>query len=413
MTGTRNLWPRSRSRSLEWLVFETRTQPFFDNLFGELCERMVEDGVPVDRASVHMRTLHPQFQAGSVQWEPGFEMAQLTMYVHGGLSSDAFLNSPLRPIFAGEVGAIRQRLDIPLPEGAARYDIYDELRERGMVDYVVMPMEFVSGTIHAASWATRQDGGFTTDQLQIINDLMPVLGMVLEVRLNRRITRNLLNTYVGTRAGERILAGDIQRGSGETITAAIWHCDLRGFTHLSESLARDELIECLNDYFDTMASPVLEAGGEVLKFMGDAMLAIFPLENRAACQRAFSAAIKAIEGMKALNARRRDEGRNEVGFGLVLHVGDVMYGNIGAVSRLDFTVIGPAVNVAARLDGLTKDLRRELLLSGEFVAMCEGMRMFLPRIGSYHLRGVDREVEVYGLPDDMPLRQGELASAAS
>ena len=393
-------WPSSRTRALDWLIQETAGQPFFDNLFGELCRHLVDDGLPLDRATVHLRTLHPQYAAGAIRWEPEYAEAEMRMVDHSVLASDRFMNSPMRAIFAGEVGGIRQRLDIPIAEGAPKYGIYDDLRAAGFVDYVVMPMHFVTGNIHCATWATKRAGGFTTAELRGINDIMPVMALALEVRLNRRISKNLLNTYVGTRAGERILAGDITRGSGETITAAVWYCDLRSFTSLSEAWPRERLITSLNEYFDVMAEPVLERGGEILKFMGDGMLAIFPLEGEAACMRALSAALAARKGMRELNERRRERGDPEIGFGLVLHVGDVMWGNIGATSRLDFTVIGPAVNVASRLDGLTKELRREFLISGEFASICEGLSSGLTRLGSYPLRGVEKEIEVFAPLDD-------------
>ena len=398
MSSTVEHWPARRSRALDWLMNETQGQPFFDNLFGELCEYLVADGLPLDRATVHLRTLHPQFMAGTVRWERGWKEATMTMVDHAVLHTDRYRNSPLRVIFSGEVGGIRQRLDIPLPEDTPEYGVYEELRNAGIVDYVAMPMQFVSGTIQAATWSTKSKEGFTTAQLGMINDIMPAMAMSLEIRLNRRIAKNLLNTYVGMRAGERILAGEVRRGSGETVTAAIWHCDLRAFTMLSEKWSREEIIACLNEYFDTMATPVLEHGGEILKFIGDAMLAIFPLEDDAACKRAFDAALDAVRGMHSLNLRRRERGEAEVGFGLVLHTGHVMWGNIGAASRLDFTVVGPAVNVAARLDDLTKELRRELLLSGEFASLCETAKARLVRVGSYALRGVEEEVEVYAPP---------------
>jgi adenylate cyclase len=240
-----------------------------------------------------------------------------------------------------------------------------------------------------------QPGGFTTAELQAIADLLPILAMVLEIRLNRRITKNILEAYVGGRSGARILAGEISRGSGETISAAIWHCDLRGFTMLSERWPRDDVIASLNAYFDTMAAPLVEAGGEILKFIGDAMLAIFPLDEACACERALRGAVEAEAGMAALNVERRAAGQDELGFGLALHAGDVMWGNIGAQRRLDFTVIGPAVNIASRLDELSKQLNRPLLVSGEFASRCTCADAILERVGSYPLRGIGREVEVF------------------
>jgi adenylate cyclase len=233
-----------------------------------------------------------------------------------------------------------------------------------------------------------------------INDLLPVLAMAVEIRVNRRLTKNLLRVYVGEHAGGEILAGRITRGSGSTVTAAIWNCDLRGFTSISELWPRDDVIALLNEYFDTMAKPVEEHGGEILKFIGDAMLAVFPVDQENACARALQAAREARAGMAELNRIRIERGQRALGFGLALHVGDVMYGNIGSRSRLDFTVIGPAVNVASRLESLTKELRREVLISGAFARLCPCTGDSLVRLGAFPLRGVGEPVEVFSLPEE-------------
>jgi adenylate cyclase len=224
--------------------------------------------------------------------------------------------------------------------------------------------------------------------------------MAVEIRLNRRIARNMLNTYVGEHAGERILAGQIRRGSGTTVQAAIWNCDLRGFTQIADQWPRDDVITWLNEYFDVMAAPVEAHGGEILKFVGDGMLAIFPLDDPEACFRAYTAALEARRGMHAYNQARRERGLFELGFGVALHVGDVMYGNIGTETRLDFTVIGPAVNVAARLQSLSRDLRRQLLVSGPFALMCGHGGDLFHSLGRFPLRGVGEPIEVYGLSEE-------------
>lgn len=385
---------------ISWLINETVGQPYFDNLFGELCQELRIDGVPIDRGTVHIRTLHPQFMGATVLWEDGMSEASMIMFGHAALQSEAYLQSPIRPLFEGRLDEIRKRFDDRVVEDEEVFNIFADLKEQGFTDYIIMPLMFVSGTRHACSWATKLPGGFSEDVHAYLHEIRPLLAMVMEIRLNRRIAKNLLNTYVGERAGERILAGQITRGSGETVRAAIWHCDLRGFTMLSEKVPRDEVIASLNAYFDVMAAPVLENGGEILKFIGDAMLAIFPLETDGACSRAFSAAMRARRDMHELNEQRRAEGKDEIGFGLSLHVGDVMYGNIGAATRLDFTVIGAAVNTAARLEELTKELRRELVMSGQFANLCEGTKTYLERIGSYQLRGVIDEIEVFAPPED-------------
>ncbi len=404
-------WPSRRSPVLDWLAAGVADQPFVDDLFGDLCRRLRAHGLPLDRATLHLRILHPQFGGATIRWTAETDEIQLTTVDREVWQSRRYLESPLRPLYEGEVDGIRTRLDLPQPEGAPVFAIYDELRALGIVDYVVLPMAFVGGTRHACTWSTKRPGGFATADLNTIADLLPVLAMAAEIRLGRRITKNLLDAYVGRRSGTRILEGQIDRGSGETLSAAIWHCDLRGFTMLSERWPRDDVIQALNAYFDTMAAPLTSRGGEILKFIGDAMLAIFPMAEPRACERALRAALEAEEGMARLNEERRAAGRAELGFGLVLHVGDVMWGNIGTRERLDFTVIGPAVNVASRLEDLSKELGRPLLVSGDFAASCACAAATLDRLGEHALRGVERRIAVHA-PKPEALERLRAAEAA-
>jgi adenylate cyclase len=381
---------------MDWLVGETVSQPYLDNLFADLCGRLRAAGVPLDRATMHLRTLHPQFQGARVLWRPDLAGPELNLLEHGIFDDPRFVNSPVKALYEGADG-FRQRLDLPPDARVLEYGIYADLRQEGYTDYVALPMQFTDGRRHATSWSTHRPGGFSTEDLVEINDLLPVLALAVEIRANRRITKNLLNTYVGQHAGERILSGDIRRGSGATVRAAIWNCDLRGFTRVSEQWPRDDVIQWLNEYFDVMAAPVEKHGGEVLKFVGDGMLAIFPLDSPEACNSALQAAVEARHGMRELNARRVARGSFELGFGVALHVGDVMYGNIGTATRLDFTVIGPAVNVTSRLQTLTKELRRQVLLSAPFAFLCGCSAEFLTTLGRFPLRGVDEPIEVFGL----------------
>jgi adenylate cyclase len=392
-------WPTRLSAALDWLVRETSDQPFADNLFGAFCERLRMEGLPLDRATMHLRTLHPQFMGARFLWRAGSEEVDLAPAEPSLLEDARFLNSPIKALWDGAEG-IRQRLDLPPATGRDEYGIYTDLRADGFTDYMALPMQFTDGKRHATTWSTRQPGGFSTADLVEINDVLPILAMAVEIRGNRRITKNLLNAYVGRYAGERILSGDIRRGSGATVRAAIWNCDLRGFTRISEQWPRDDVIHWLNEYFDTMAAPVERHGGEILKFVGDGMLAIFRLDTPEACTSALRAAVEARQGMRELNRKRVERGSFELGFGLALHVGDVMYGNIGTATRLDFTVIGPAVNVAARLQTLTKELRRQVLLSAPFAMMCGCSAEFLTSLGRYPLRGVDEPLEVFGLAEE-------------
>jgi len=390
-TGT---WPRRRSPVLDWLMLETYGEPYFDNIFAELCRRLCDRGLPLDRATLHLRTLHPQFMGATVYWQPDWGEARFARFGHTLLEDARYLRSPLKPLFEGEVEGIRQRLDVPRPEGAPWFGIYDELEAAGFIDYVALPMTFVSGTRHASTWATQRPGGFDTEHLSTIDDLLPVLAMVVEIRLNRRIARNLLEAYVGPRAGERILAGEIRRGSGETVSAAVWMCDLRGFTRLSGRMPHQAVIDCLNRYFDVMAAAVTDHGGEILKFIGDAMLAIFPLEDADACSRAFEAALAAKAGMEALELEHCLGADEAIGFSIVLHAGDVVWGNVGAAARLDFTVIGPAVNVASRLEELAKRMDEPIIVTREFAGGCRGAADRLESLGRFALRDVADEVEL-------------------
>src|SRR5262249_38427208 len=246
--------------------------------------------------------------------------------------------------------------------------IVAELRAEGITDYVVLPLVFGSGQIQAATWASRHPDGFDDRHLRVLRDLLPALAALLEAHELRRTTRTLLETYLGQQAGRRVLNGTIRRGDGETLAAALWYCDLRGFTAMSNELPRDELIAVLNDYFGCVTGPVHAHGGEVLKFIGDSVLAIFPIaadldRDRAfrtaeipagagACRTALAAAEAALADLERLNIARRAAGKAGLAVGIGLHTGGVMYGNIGAPNRLDFTVVGPAVNMVTRIEGL-------------------------------------------------------------
>jgi adenylate cyclase len=394
MSEGRGRWPARRLLALDWLVLESGRERFLERLFATLCTKLLEDGLPIARSTLHLRTLHPQFFGARLVWRPGTEEAEIGFFGHGTVTEKRYLDSPVRALYEG-AEAIHQRLDLAAP-APREYPVYAELRAEGMTDYVAMPMTFTDGTRHACTWATARPGGFRAADLAALGDLLPALAMATEIRLSRRIARNLLDAYVGRHAGARILAGEIRRGSGATVRAAIWQCDLRDFTTIVERLPRDEVIACLNAFFDTVGAPVEAQGGEILKFIGDGMLAIFPLEEEAACHRALRAAVDARRGLASLDP----EGRWSAGplrFALALHVGDVMYGNIGTSARLDFTVIGPAVNVAARLQQLAKDLDRDVLISGPFAGMCACDAAFLEPLGRFPLRGVPEPVEVFAL----------------
>jgi adenylate cyclase len=386
-------WPSQPGPILDWLIGDARELPDGATLLKELSKRLVDAGVPLRRASFHMRTLHPQLTGIGFYWERGSDEVRTFQAQHGIEDTALYRNSPLRALFEGAV-SVRQRLD--LPGAAFALSSFHELRDEGLTDYVALPMRFSDGKIHGTAWASDRPGGFGSDHLALIQDLLPVLSLLLEIRLNRRIAVNLLDTYVGHHAGERILQGEITRGSGRTVRAAIWFCDLRDSTVLCETQGREEFLACLNRFFDCMAEPVERHDGEILKFIGDAILAIFPLDDDRACSRAAKAAVDACAAMAELNRELGAHAGKALGFGIALHVGEVTYGNIGAADRLDFTVIGPAVNLASRLETLSRTLGPTILISDEFARLCPGE---FRSLGLYRLAGISRPVEVFTFPD--------------
>jgi adenylate cyclase len=382
---------------IDWLLQEGCKEQSIGELLDALCGRLVGAGVPLWRASWQMRMLHPQIRGISFFWWRDRDGIEEIERPHGTELDPAFLSSPLAAIINGGAGAMRYRLEhleSPYP-----YPVLEEFKDLGGTDYVVMPMRFSTGRINVASWASDRPGGFESDQLALIYDVLPALSAVLELMVLKRLAVNVLDTYVGRDAGARILNGDIRRGTGETLRAVLWYCDLRGFTPLADRLPLEDLIGLLNGYFEIMGGAVQARGGEILKFIGDAMLAIFPLPDGtdadARCRDALNAAEDAMRQMELRNRERRAWGQPILQAGIALHIGDVMYGNIGAPDRLDFTVIGPAVNLVTRIEGLCRELGRSVLTSAAVAGTC-GDR--LVPVGHHPVKGLREPVPVFALP---------------
>jgi adenylate cyclase len=374
-----------------WLMSEGRRIADAKAFLETFALRLNAAGVDVARMTTGVPILHPQLFSYSSLWERGRGVTE-RLY-RADVSSDAVLaNSPIRSAYDGR--PFRSRLAEQAVEG--EFPILGELRRAGFTDYVVLPVPFSDGTNKALSLATTRAGGFYDGEIALFGAMTPAVAFNLEIQALRRMARTLLDTYVGRQSGGRVLAGQIRRGMGETIRAVIWLSDLRSFTTLSESLARDELIALLNQYFGPMCDAVEANGGEVLKFIGDAMLAIFPVEEDAAsaCRKALGAVHAARSALERENAERAADRRPEIRYGLALHVGDVMYGNIGGAARLDFTVIGPAVNLTSRLESMCKSLDRSPLVSEEFVRTSGVAAEFL---GEFSLKGVTEKQTIFGL----------------
>jgi adenylate cyclase len=377
---------------LHWLTNETRDERFIDNIFAELCVRLQRAGIPIKRASLHLLIQHPQWLGARVLWVDGMREATITRVDYDVRQRSAYIGSPVEEIQGGAT-EIRENLEGD-PALGRKHGLYSELRSLGLTDYVAWPMLHTLGKRHAVAFSTDRPGGFDQAHIAGLSDLLPILALVSEIRMKNRLARTLLETYVGSHAGELILAGATRRGSGTTVRAAILICDLRDFTRISDSWPRDDVIGLLNDYFDAMSEPIARHGGEILKFMGDGLLAIFPLSQPSACADLLNAVTEARQAMAALNERNRQSGAEPLNFGIGVHVGDVMYGNIGSRARLDFTVIGPAVNMASRLEALTKQLGRPVLLSRAFADLVAG-DFDLERVGEYPVRGFSDPIELF------------------
>ncbi|MGM4912030.1 adenylate/guanylate cyclase domain-containing protein [Hyphomicrobiales bacterium] len=385
------VWPIRRRRILDWLINETRNERFIDNILVEMCKRLLAAGVPVNRSSLHFRTNHPQWIGARILWVEGMEEAKIDTFAYGVETTPQFLNSPVNEIHKG-ANEVRKNLE-DLWEGDD-YPFYQELRDDGYSEYIAWPIDHTFDKRHVVTFSTNRPGGFTGEHVDFLRDLLPALTLVSEIRLKNIMARTLLQTYVGPHASEQILSGVITRGSGTTVGAAIMICDLRDFTAISDLWPRDDVIQLLNDYFDAMSDPIERHGGEILKFMGDGLLAIFPLSKPSACEDLLTAIREGQEAMAKLNEQHQRLGRDPLRYGVGVHVGDVMYGNIGSRRRLDFTVIGPAVNVASRLETLTKEVKRPVLLSRAFVEMATCTEE-MDNLGTFPLRGLGEPVDVF------------------
>ena len=382
------------------------------------CRRIFDSGFPMRRAQMGMYTLHPRYGSHTFVWRPTAEGIEHVPREHALLSRDVYLKSPVHHMRTRGLLALRRRLDL---DGPDEFALFSELRAEGLVDYSAHIVPYApprkeigaegSASAHAAgaagevldgiffSCATDRPEGFDDGQLEQVAQALPFLALPLKSRLTYEVASTVLETYLGRDAGHRVLTGAIERGSAETIRAVIWFSDLRGFTRLTDTQPREVLIAALDDYLEAMAAPVQANNGQILKFMGDGLLATFDLTGRddaAVCRDALAAAAQLRDAFPATNAAREADGKPVMDFGLALHLGEVFYGNIGASDRLDFTVVGPAVNEASRIQSLCRPLERNVLISSAFRETA-GSQVGLESLGFQALRGVREPQELFGL----------------
>jgi adenylate cyclase len=377
-----------------WLLVEGPRIDSGVELFDELCWRLLGDDVPLWRAAFHIGVLHPQIRGIGVRWLRDRKIVEEYRILHGSEETDEYRLSPIRATI--ERGTpFRRLLDRPVPE----FPLLERFRKAGATEYLALPLNRVFQRFPVVSWSTDRPGGFRDSDIATLEDINPALAAIAETRAERRISTSLLDTYLGPQAGRRILAGQILRAQGERLRAVIMVTDVRNFTGLSDRLPGNAVIELLDDYFDAIVAPIQENKGEILKFMGDGVLAIFPADDdedfAPSSLRALDAATQGLDRLAAINHERRWTESGEVLTGIGLHLGEVIYGNVGSADRLDFTVIGPAVNLASRIEGLTKRLSRPLLTSSAFAEICPRP---LVSLGFQPVRGLFQPEEVFGLP---------------
>jgi adenylate cyclase len=372
------------------------------DLLQGFCEHALGAGLPLGRAVIGVDTLHPVLEGRVFEWRRATEAA--TQAEYGRLdvqkSEEVWLRSPFHRLYESGETTLRRRLgNEPL-----EFPVLDELRQQGMTDYVAMVHRFDAdaaiGTMDCtySSWASDRAGGFEEADVAALEFLVPCLALAVKGASIARITETLVETYLGHDAGHRVLRGDIERGVAEKISAVLWFSDLEGYTRITDSASPTQIIPLLNDYADAIASAIHTQGGQVLKFIGDGILATFDAAVAAdACRCALDAAEDAHERVAALNDRRRAEGLPITRFYLGLHVGEVFYGNIGSLERLDFTVVGPAVNETSRIAAMCRSLDQEVLLSSAFAAAAGEGRGRLVSVGRFALRGVQRPQELFTL----------------
>lgn len=378
---------------VDWLLSEAPTLPSFRHVLEGLIAQLNAEGFEFHRAVLGIGVLHPELMAKTYTWERGASYVAETEIHHGTETTDQYLDSPFRPLNEGEP-FVRQRLIGP--GSNITYAMLEEQRDAGATDYIAIGLPRSDGNIYRSSWTTDRDGGFTDGEINRLLALRPAIGVIAELQSRAEMTKSVLALYLGREAGRRVYAGDIRRGDGNTIHSVLWMCDLRGFTALSDRIPLTDLITVLNDYFEAVTGPIHASGGEVLKFIGDAVLGIFRIEDNSEtadiCERALSAAGLAVANMHILNRRRGRQEKDPLNFSIALHVGDAMYGNVGAHNRLDFTVIGPAVNLCARLEALAGGLGEKIICSSEFAAVSNSE---MRSVGTHELKNVEATTEAF------------------
>ncbi|NOE20611.1 DUF427 domain-containing protein [Ruegeria atlantica] len=375
---------------IDWLMRGASTAATPESFTKALAEKMLEHGIAIQRLSILAWSLHPLIAGKHYIWEKDEEEILTRAPTYEIYDHPAFINSPLRHVSNG-LGGVRQRLNDENPQNS--FPIMEDLRAKGATDYVAMPLPFSDGRTNVLTLTCDHPDGFTTENLGLVFECSSVIARFYEVFMQRENAQVLLETYVGKRTGARVLGGEIRRGDGDEIDAAIMFCDLRNSTSLEEKLGRGEYINLLNEFFETVSGIVHDNNGEVLKFIGDAVLAVFPATDEDASTARTNAQRSAIKIVETLGELRKEGTDRHCDCSIGVAYGRVTYGNVGSRERLDFTVIGQAANVAARLGEFGKSQGHRIVVSEDIEPACSNA---VP-LGDVNLHNVSRPVRSYAL----------------
>jgi adenylate cyclase len=397
-----------RLNLINWLVGQSLTGLAENDLLRGFCERCRAGGIDLSRGLVFIDTLHPIFEGRGVRWSDA-ETNESDRFEYESTSEGQAAENWRRTVFFHMLENGHDEIRIDLADNPHDFSMIGDLADKGHRHFVGFVHRFgEAGTLGQMDcvysyFATRRDDGFAEQNLAALRDLVPVLGLAIKSAAQVEIARTLGRVYLGRDTAEQVLRGRITRGVTEKINAVLWFSDVRGSTKIADSIAPAEIIPFLNDYAEAAINAIHEAGGEVLKLIGDGVLAMFTAEDMAAARRAaLHAEHRLRKNTLALNARRAADGRPTTTTYLGLHVGEVFYGNIGSDDRLDFTVVGPAVNEVSRIASMCGSVDRDFLMSSEFRAGLDAAgRRYLVSTGRYALRGISRAQDLYTLDPDM------------
>ncbi|NNE37089.1 MAG: adenylate/guanylate cyclase domain-containing protein [Gammaproteobacteria bacterium] len=373
-----------------WLLDTTFDNYEVATLVSECSERLITAGIPLSRVFFSYTILHPLYSSKSVAWQPGAKLDHES-YAHGAEESDDWLQSPFYHMVENDLNSLRRRLSGSKSE--TDFPILKQFQSNGLTDYLAFAIKLgeINGKTQGilGSWSTDDPDGFTDEHIEILTGVQRYLGVACNAAIKVQISKNVALAYLGSTAGLEVLEGRIRRGDYEIIRAVIWMSDMRDSTQLAEKHTYENYLDLLNQYFESTAGPLMANGGQVLSFIGDAVLGIFPVgDNHYTKEDASTRAIEAAITAQSL----RSEMTNTPRYGIALHYGDVMFGNIGVPERLSFSVVGSAVNEVSRLETLTKELNEPVLVSQQFAKHSNINWMDK---GIHTLRGVSQPIQAF------------------